>query len=113
MSTQVVVRLLKDGSGRVRIHYFVRDEAGPIRTPAGVIALTAMGPMSAGGTKGYIACQPKQESLDVKKDGIIYPTPHSDDVRAVTCPECQATAEYKKMADFLAELADTETKTGV
>ncbi len=103
----VLVKLLKDGSGRVCIHWFVRDEAGKITTPSSVTT-TALGPIALGGVRGRIACMPKLTSvLPTQSKGQINTCAHSDDVRAVTCPECRATDDYKIASVELGEMVDT------
>ena len=104
---QVVIRLLPDGSGRVRIHYFVHDPKGPVTTPSGAV-MTALGPMKLGGVVGRIACQPQMASVTPKVvKGELQPTVHSDDPRAVTCPECQASSEYLTTMNVLAHTVPT------
>jgi len=104
---QVHVKLLPDGSGRVRIHYFIHDEKGPIQTPGSVVP-SALGPIQLGGFRGRIACQPGLKSILPKNvAGVLHLTPHSDDVRGVSCPECMASKEYKETKAILAETLDT------
>ncbi len=93
---RVQIPVLPDG--RVRIHFFVRDDAGPARTPAGVLGMTPLGPITAGGLVGHFACQPKNDNVLARRgqDGIIRVLPHSDEPRAATCPECLASAAYKE-----------------
>lgn len=102
-------RMLPDGSGRVRIHWFMRDEAGPICT--GVVShSTPLGPVVLGGAKGRIACQPNLESVNPiwLSANHVQPLHHSDDARAATCPECMATPEYAAMMKRLGELASSQ-----
>lgn len=104
----LIVKLLKDGSGRVCIHWFARDKAGPIAEPNREPAVPAW----AKGTAGRIACQPKRTSLlpesDQNGNGIA--CMHTDDPRAATCPECLATAEYKTIMAELALIVPTPTQ---
>jgi len=103
----IVIRLLPDGSGRVRIHWFERCDDGPIETLQRSEP-TPIGPLRLGGAKGRIACRPEQKSLSqTTREGQYQPTVHSDDVRAVTCPECQATEAYKKTVQDLADILET------
>lgn len=93
----IEVKLLPDGSGRVRIHWFCRSEAGKATAQH---ALTATGdenePVKAGPVKGFIACQRQRTSLTpARVNGAIAPVFHTDDVRAATCPECLATEEAR------------------
>jgi hypothetical protein len=94
MAPPIHIRLLPDGSGRVRIHWFQRTPDGPIRTPGRSEMLPPIGELKIGGAVGRIACMPRQESLrNVMKDGRIAPIFHSDDIHAVTCPECLALSK--------------------
>ena len=54
----------------VPVHYFVKDAAGPIHTPAG---------------NRRIACMPLRERL---------PKAASGERKAVTCPHCKASAKF-------------------
>jgi len=101
----VNVKLLPDGSGRVRVHWFVRSPQGVIRTGLKT-EITPIGILRLGGAQGYIACQPKRENvLPTMDHGEIHLLIRSDDIRAANCPECLATEEAKKL---LAEMKDTE-----
>jgi hypothetical protein len=111
MSRVLEVRALPDG--RYRIHWFIFDPDGPVSLPQGTIE-TSHGPMKVGGSiptpdgivlsRGRIACEPQRTSvLPDQRRGTIRMCLRSDDPRAVSCPECQATAEYK------AAMANLET----
>lgn len=93
--TQRVVnqRLLNDGSGRVCIHMFVRDEAGPCVNPSS---------KQGQGAIGYIACNKQQNSVTPQmRNGETLVCTFSDDARAVTCPGCVASDEYRgQMAEL-------------
>lgn len=96
------IKLLKDGSGRVCIHYFVRDETGLIETPKGENRLKGLG-----GVKGRIACHPQQNTIVPQNQGMeTLLCMNSDDVRAVTCPDCLATIEARAMLDHYAGSVD-------
>jgi hypothetical protein len=99
VSPQVVVRLLPDKSGRVRIHWFCRDEKGAATTPASADPMFAAMPNGhpmKPGTKGFIACQRALTSVEPRQvNGTWQATPHTDDVRCATCPECKTTPEYQ------------------
>lgn len=104
---QVVIKLLPDGSGRVRIHWFMRTEDGPIETLAS-ITQTGMGPIKLGGAKGRIACSPSKTSVaPLVQGGQTTPCCCSDDPRVVTCPECRAVPEFAEMEKQLAEILET------
>lgn len=81
--------------GRVRIHWFIFQEGGPVRTSVGKLK-SSMGPMDVVGREGRIACDPKRTTLNPSRHGEVIKTfHHTDDPRAATCPECCATGEYK------------------
>ncbi len=104
---KVVIRLLKDGSGRIRIHWFRHHPLGLIQTP-GSVRMTALGPFPLGGKQGMIACQPSMVSVNPKvQGGKTEPCCHSDDVRAANCPECLATPEAKVALENYAEILHT------
>jgi hypothetical protein len=111
MST-VLARLLPDGSGRLRIHWFVHDVNGPASTPPGLIAENLLSPEMKNivgprfrSATGYIACQPKRTDVTPQQYGNeIRLTVHSNDPRAATCPECLATEVYEKAMKELGEL---------
>jgi hypothetical protein len=105
--SRVVIKLLPDKSGRIRIHWFVRDSAGPIQTP-GRIVPTVHGPFPLGAAKGYIACNKALKDTQPQMvNGQVLPSVHSDDVRSATCPECLATQEAKDALAQLEEIYDT------
>ena len=97
----IVLKQLKDGSGRLCIHYFVRADNGAIQTaidPGNKI------PWLRGGTKGYIACNPQQNAV-LKQDGMeTFVCLRTDDIRAATCPACLETKEAVEMLGHYAEL---------
>jgi hypothetical protein len=106
------VRLLPDGTGRVRYHWFIRDDAGPITTPSAQVQ-TAIGRVTLGGVKGRIACMPKLDSVLPHLAGAeIQLVPHTDDPRGATCPECLATEEAKTMLQHYAESVDVAAHVG-
>lgn len=104
----VRLRLLppdENGLRKVRIHWFVRDENGPVHTGSGVVQ-TSRGPKSIDGAVGYIACKPQEKDVTTKVvEGVYLADPHSDDPRAVTCPECLATEVHKKAMEVIESLA--------
>jgi hypothetical protein len=106
-----VIRLLKDGTRRVLIHWFCRAPGG---AATAANALIPDGPKVAQGpVRGYIACQKARASLAPQKVGAdSEPCTHSDDVRAVTCPDCIATKEFAEMMDVLAQLEDSGVQEG-
>jgi len=80
---------------KVRIHWMILDEQGPIETPRGEVLCTR-GSIVMGGVKGRIACQPGRQSVlpEVRSDGI-HLLLRSENINAVNCPECLASAEAK------------------
>ena len=100
---QVVIGMMPDGQ-RVRIHYFVHSEAGPAQNP-GKVFQTPLGPLLVGGARGYIACQRGRQSATPRVEGgRVYPVPHTDEARAVTCDRCMETKEWKETMALIAEL---------
>lgn len=93
-----------DGSGKVRIHWFVRSEEGAAVTPSGTLK-SSIGPIKVVGTRGYLACQKGRTDIGSRiVGGMIVMTLHSDDVRSANCPECLATEEAKAMLVKLGEI---------
>lgn len=106
----VEVKVLPGGQRRVRIHYFVRDPEGPVRLP-GKEQATPFGLVRLGYGVGRIACQPARENILPRVEaGVMRVVPHSDDPRAVSCPECQATAQYAEHMNRLAELLNSRVE---
>jgi hypothetical protein len=103
----ITIYLLPDGSGRVRIHYFHRDDKGPVST-AQVVHPTQIGPVPLGGATGFIACQPGLKSLFTPAGPVV----HSDDPRAVTCPECRGSGEWREVMTRLGEPVPEEKRPG-
>lgn len=91
--SKIIIKILPDG--RERIHWFQRDESGPITTPQGSPAPN-MPAMVFGGVKGRIVCMKNLTEITPQKLGTAIPVQikHSDDPRATTCPDCQATEEF-------------------
>ena len=103
-----------DGSGRVCIHLFVRDERGPFVEPH------AMHPVfREDGTqvkqqvicspaRGRLACDPRRNPAPVTRNGVITVTPRTDDVNAVTCPKCLASKDYAKLVEKIESVVATQ-----
>lgn len=98
MSNIVVMRVLPpdaQGTRYVRVCWFMIDANGPAQNPSGVIE-TSWGPKDYEGARGRIACQPQRTSVLPEYNGVETKlTVRSEDPRAVTCPLCKATPEYK------------------
>lgn len=102
MGVPVRIRILK--GGRVRIHWFCHAKEGPIHTGSEHHNLPGLGVLTLGGVSGYIACKPQLTTLQSPiVGGFREPIPCSDEVRAVTCPECIEKPEFKKACEQLAE----------
>lgn len=100
MPVPVNIRIMNVRSGRrrVRIHFYVRSEGGPIK-PSPMTLNTAKGPVPIGGGRGFIACQPKMATLKANiVNGAYQPTPCSDHPGAVTCDLCMKTAAFQEAA---------------
>jgi hypothetical protein len=99
----VNVKMLRDGTGRVCIHWFIRGD-GPISTAVNVVP-SVLGMITIGGVKGWIACNREQNTVSPQvQNGETFLCCHTDDPRAATCPSCKAVPEYAKM---MAELNET------
>jgi hypothetical protein len=89
-----------DGSGRVCVHLFVVDEAGPFIEPhvlhpvIGEDGQPIKQQLSAKPTRGRLACDKKRKVAPVVRAGVTTVTLRSDDPRAVSCPRCKASPEY-------------------
>lgn len=103
---QVNLRVLPgeptDGSGRVCIHLFVPDEAGPFVEPHVLHPVIENGvavkqKVQAKPTRGRLACDPKRTVAPVTRGNVTTVTPRTDDPRAATCPRCIASEAYAAM----------------
>lgn len=91
-----------DGSGKVCIHLFVRDEAGPFVEPH--VLHPVIGPdgqprkqeLKARRTRGRLACSATRTVAPVTRNGVTTVTARSDDPHAVTCHKCIASPFYKE-----------------
>jgi hypothetical protein len=102
-----------DGSGRVCVHLFVRDEAGPfvephvLRQKVDESGEPVKGQLVASPTRGRLACDPRRQVAPVARgqDGkgrlLTKVTMRTDDPRAVSCPRCKASRDY---ADMMAKM---------
>ena len=90
-------KILPDG--RSRIHWCIRDEDGPIcALPINLKAANRPLTIKAPGHTYRIACAPQHNNLMRLR--------FTDDPRAATCPECEATEEHK--AALAAAVANQE-----
>lgn len=101
MSNTLVVKQLKDGSGRLCIHWLVRDDAGPIK----LLDVNVPTPYPKG-KQARIACNKEQNAVTPQQRGQeVFLCLRTDEIRAVTCPACLATNEAKLA---FAEIAERE-----
>jgi len=84
-----------DGSGKVCIHFFVRDAAGSFVEPHVLHPSDRKGELVAVPTRGRLACDPRRSVVPTTKNGVITVTPRTEEAGSVTCRKCKATAEYK------------------
>jgi hypothetical protein len=88
----------KDGTGKVCVHLYVQDPAGLFVEPH-VLHPVGDGTknLEARPTRGRLACDPKRPIAPYTRNGVTVVTPRTDDTRAVTCPKCIATEDWKKL----------------
>ncbi len=100
----------QDASGRVCIHFFVRDERGPITEPCVPHNIIKDGEVSkeleVKATKGRLACDQQRTVALVTRKGITTVTHRTEGLSAVTCPKCLASVEY---AEAIEQLTPAET----
>ena len=90
-----------DGSGRVCIHLFVRDEKGTCVEPGAwhpvndKLGNPIPRKIKTGPARGRLACDRKRKITPAIKNGVTTVTHRTEDPRAITCPKCMATEEYK------------------
>ena len=89
-----------DGTGRVCIHLFVRDAAGPFTEPS-AMHLDAEKKLAVGPARGRLACDPRRTVAPVVRGGVTTVTHRTDDPRAVTCPKCAASADYARIMGLI------------
>jgi hypothetical protein len=103
MNRTLLVRQLKDGTGRACIHWLRPDPAGLVRTgrreesgrPPQYAFAAAGGTNVLGGIVGTIACRPAQNTVEPQHRGQeVALCLHTIEVDAVTCPDCRSTAEW-------------------
>lgn len=89
-----------DGSGKVSIHLFVPDPAGPFTEPHVLSPVVKDGvpqrQFEAKATRGRLACDPKKSAIPVTRKGVTTLTMRTDDYRAVTCSKCIASRDYQE-----------------
>jgi hypothetical protein len=107
MKRIVNVNVLKgeptDGSGRVCIHFLVRDTAGPFIEPHVLHPGEGKGKLIAKPTRCRLACDPKRGVAPITKNGVTTVTPRTEHIKAVTCTKCKKSAEYADAIKILEE----------
>lgn len=99
----VEVKLLRDRS-RVCVHWFEVTRDGPAATPLGVVQ-SPLGPLAVGGVRGRIACRPAVSTVTPQAvNGAVQLLCRSEEPRAVTCPECMATPQFKRAMEEISLL---------
>lgn len=91
-----------NGTGRACIHLFVRDARGPFVEPH-VLHPAPDGErrLVARPTRGRLACDPRRKVAPVTRGGVTTLTMRTDDPRAVTCPKCAASRDWRDLMDQL------------
>lgn len=82
-----------NGTGKVCIHLFVRDERGPF-TETHVLRQVDDN-LGAVPTRGRLACDPRRTVAPIVRGAVVKVTPRTDDPRAVTCLKCKASLDYQ------------------
>lgn len=94
-----------DGNGRVCIHLFVRDERGPIlethvlHPVLGDDGKPIKQKLYAKPTRGRLACDSKRLVTPITVKGVTTLTMRTEEPRAVTCPKCISSDDYKKLTE--------------
>lgn len=93
-----------DGTGKVCVHLFLKDEKGSFIEPHVLHPVVddngnvIKQQLVAKPTRGRIACSiTLKPQVKPNKDGTRSILLRSDDANAVTCPKCLATPECKKL----------------
>lgn len=98
-----------DGTGRVCIHLFVQDAAGPFVEPHALHPVFEDGVQvkqrcATHPTRGRLACDPRRDARPVTRGNVTTVTQLTDDPQAATCPKCKASRHYREAMDKLAKL---------
>ena len=90
------VKMLPDKSGRVLIHWLQEGVEGGTAYPIKIQGHPQLRAQCGQSVviNARIACNPKQNSVNPQHRGQeVFMCMHSNDVRAVTCPQCLATVD--------------------
>ena len=90
-----------DGSGRICIHLFVQDKDGPFIESHALHEGNEQQPIVAAPTRGRLACDPKRTVAPKVKNNVTTITLRTSDPRAVTCPKCTESDQYKAIMEKL------------
>jgi hypothetical protein len=94
-----------DGTGRVCVHLFMPDAAGPFVEPHALHPMrdkdgnVVKQKVEAKPTRGRLACDPKRQVAPVTRGNVTTVTSRTDDPRAATCPKCLASKDYVRMME--------------
>lgn len=92
-----------DGSGKLCIHLFIKDDKGSFVEPHVLHQVLdsegnpVKGQLEAKPTRGRLACSRKLVPNVTPRNSIVTITMRSDDPRATTCPKCLTTNEHKTL----------------
>ena len=102
-----------DGTGRISIHLFVVDPSGKVVENYVVLpAYDGDGNQvkqhtTCGPARGRIACDPKIANVQPVTKGNVTTVFHrTTDPRAVSCPKCKSSDDYKQMMAELKRIED-------
>ena len=96
-----------DGSGRVCIHLFVKDDRGIFTEPHALHPVIGddgepvKQMVQAKPSRGRLACDPKRDPAPVTRNGVTLVTSRTDDIHAVTCPKCIVSPDYIALSQSL------------
>ena len=94
-----------DGTGRMCIHLWVSDPNGKFTEPHALSPVLGeegkpTGELTAGPTKGRLACDANRNPAPITKGNTTIVTIRSDDTRATTCLKCIASVDYKRLSEL-------------
>lgn len=100
----MILNIKQTPDGKAMVHYLISSENGPIETPLRT-EMTGMGRMNFGGFKGYKACDPLQNTiLPQNRGGQTFLCIAVTEPRAVTCPACKETPDYRNQMAMIGQL---------